>query len=97
MMKERDELIEELKHLVRYYQQAAHEFFDDASGELEERLTALYGCLEKNQNSLEEYRKMIEFLIPLQNSLKNRVNDLVYLTERMTHLLNAPPNEEIKA
>src|SRR3989338_8782572 len=27
MMKERDELIEELKHLVRYYQQAAHDSF----------------------------------------------------------------------
>lgn len=89
-MGERDEIIQELKHLVRYYQQAAHEFFDDVSGELEEQLNALYGCLEKDQNSLEEYRKMIECLVHLQNSLKKRVEDLVYLTERMAHLLDAP-------
>ncbi|GEM_PF-5907169 len=25
-MQERDEIIDELKHLIRYYQQAAHEF-----------------------------------------------------------------------
>ena len=89
-MGERDELIEELKHLVRYYQQAVHEFFDDTSGELEERLEAFYGCLEENQNLLEEYRKMLELLISLQSNLKQRLNDLTYLTDRMNHLLEAP-------
>ncbi len=89
-MGERDEIIDELKYLVRYYQQALHEFFDDTSGELEERLKAFYGCLEKDQNSLEEYRKMLEFLISLQTNLKQRVGDLTFLTDRMNHLLEAP-------
>ncbi len=89
-MGERDEIINELKYLVRYYRQAVHEFFDDTSGELEERLEAFYGCLEKDQNSLEEYRKMLEFLIRLQTNLKQRVDDLTFLTDRMNHLLEAP-------
>ena len=89
-MGERDEIVDELKYLVRYYRQAVHEFFDDTSGELEERLEAFYGCLEKNQNSLEEYRKMLEFLISLQTNLKQRVDDLTFLTDRMSHLLETP-------
>ena len=89
-MGERDEIVEELKHLLRYYQQGTHEFFDDTAGELKERLGAFYGCLEENQNSLEEYRKMLEFLVSFQNSLKQKVNDLTYLTDRMNHLLEAP-------
>lgn len=89
-MGERDEIIDELKYLLRYYQQAVHEFFDDTFGELEERLEAFYGCLEKNQNSFEEYRKMLEFLISLQSNLRQRVDDLTFLTDRMNRLLEAP-------
>ena len=89
-MGERDEVVEELKHLVRYYQQAANEFFDDTSVELRERAEVLYGCLEKNENSLEEYRKMVELLNNLESHLKQRVDDLGYLSARMTRLLEAP-------
>ena len=112
-MGERDEIVVELKILVRYYQQASHEFFDDpttclsaeggyrpfgpidrwwddTSNELTERIEAFYDCLEENKNSLEEYRKMIEFLTSIQNHLKQRVDDLVYLTDRMTRLLDSP-------
>ena len=89
-MGERDEIVDELKYLVRYYRQAIHEFFDDTSGELEERLEAFYGCLEENQNSLAEYRKMLEFLINLQSNLKQKVEDLTFLTDRMNRLLEAP-------
>ena len=91
-MGERDEIVKELKHLVRYYGQASHEFFDDASGELKERLEAFYACLEKNENSLEDYRKMVEFLVAAENHLNKRIHDLVYLTDRMTHLLKEPPS-----
>jgi len=86
----RDEIVDELKYLLRYYRQAVHEFFADTSGELEERLEAFYGCLEENQNSLEEYRKMLEFLISLQSNLKQRVEDLAFLMDRMGRLLEAP-------
>ena len=89
-MSERDEIVDELKHLVRYYRQAVHEFFDDTSEDLEERLEAFYGCLEKNQNSLKEYQKMLEFLISLQSNLKQKIDDLALLTDRMNHLLQAP-------
>ena len=88
-MGERDEIVEELKHLRRYYQQATHEFFDDDNGEMKERLEAFYGCLEENRNSLEDYRKMLEFLVSLQNNLKQKITDLTYLTDRMNHLLEA--------
>ena len=86
-MGERDEIVSELKHLLRYYQQASHEFFDDTAGELKERLEAFYGCLEADRNSLEEYRKMLELVIGFQNSLKQKVTDLTYLTDRMNQLL----------
>ena len=89
-MDEQDEVVEELKYLVRYYQQAAHEFFDDTSVELRERAEVLYGCLEKNENSLEEYRKMVGLLNNLESHLKQRVDDLGYLSARMTRLLKAP-------
>ena len=89
-MGERDEIIEELKHLVRYYRQAAHEFFDDASNELNERVEVFYGCLEENVNSIEEYRKMVEFLVGFEVQLKKRVEDLIFLTDRMTKLLKSP-------
>ena len=91
-MGERGEIIKELKHLVRYYQQASHEFFDDTHGELEERIDALYGCLEENKNSLGDYLKMVEFLINFQTGLKKRVEDLTYLTDQMVRLLEAPPS-----
>jgi uncharacterized protein (UPF0297 family) len=87
---ERDEIVEELKHLVRYYQQAVHEFFDETSGETVERLEALYNCIEKNENSLEEYRKMIDFLLSTQDALKQRVDDLGYLTVKMKKLFETP-------
>ena len=90
MKQERDEIVEELKHLVRYYTQAAREFFDDTSNEMTERLQVFYECLEQNKNSLDEYRKMIEFLITLQDSLAKKVNDLNYLTDRMRNLFKAP-------
>ena len=86
-MSEHDEMVEELKHLVHYYSQAAHEFFDDAGGELQERLDALYSCLEKDKNSLEEYKRMVEFIVTMEENLKKRVEDLVYLRERMNLLL----------
>lgn len=86
-MCERDEIVEELKHLVRYYRQAAHEFFDDTSSELKERLETFCGCLEEDKNSLEEYREMVRFLVGLESNLKKRVDDLIYLTDHMTHLL----------
>jgi len=89
-MKERDEIIEELKHLVRYYHQASHEFFDEASGELGERLEVFYTCLEQNQNSLEEFRKMVDFLVNQQTNLRQRVEDLSYLTSRMIQLFEPP-------
>ena len=90
-MGERDEIIKELKHLVQYYQQASHEFFDDACGELKERIDTFYGCLEENKNSLEEYRNMIEYLINFQTHLQDRVKDLSFLTDRMNQLFKAPP------
>lgn len=89
-MQERDEIVEELKHLIRYYRQAAREFFDDSSGELDERLQAFYGCLEQNKNTLEEYRKMVGLIIDMQDSLKKKINDLNYLTDRMTELFQSP-------
>lgn len=89
-MQERDEIVEELKHLIRYYRQAAREFFDDTSNELDERLEAFYGCLEENKNSLEDYKKMLEFLTSMQDSLKRKVEDLNYLTNRMKELFESP-------
>ena len=89
-MSERDEIIEELRHLIRYYRQASHEFFDDTSNELNERLESFYGCLKEDQNSIAEYRKMVDFLVTFQGSLKKKVEDLVYLTDRMQHLLKTP-------
>ena len=89
-MQERDEIVEELKHLVHYYRQAAREFFDDTSNELEERLDVFYQCLEQNKNSLEEYHKMIDYLVNLQASLKKRLEDLGFLTKRMGQLFDAP-------
>jgi CII-binding regulator of phage lambda lysogenization HflD len=86
-MTERDEIIKELKHLVRYYAQAAHEFFDNAGGELQENLQTIHACLEKNENTLVEYKQMLDFLVAAENKLKKRVEDLVYLRERMTELL----------
>lgn len=88
-MQERDEIVEELKHLIRYYRQAAREFFDDTSNELDERLGAFYGCLEENKNSLDDYKKMIEFLTNMQDSLKKKVADLNYLTSRMAELFKS--------
>ena len=89
-MHERDEVVEELKHLLQYYRQAAHEFFDEVSSEVDERARVIYGCLEKNRNSLDEYRKMVAFLVTAQGALKKRVDDLTYLTDRMSTLLKAP-------
>ena len=91
-MGERDEIIEELKHLLRYYRQASHEFFDDASNELEEQLDTFYGCLEENKNSLEEYQEMIESLANFQAGLEKRVEDLAFLTDRMFQLLKNNPS-----
>ncbi|OGW85479.1 MAG: hypothetical protein A3C35_00305 [Omnitrophica bacterium RIFCSPHIGHO2_02_FULL_46_11] len=96
-MGERDEMIEELKHFVGYYQQALHEFFDDTAGELKERLEAFYGCLDQNQNSLEEYRKIVGGLsLPAagrdepSGQIKKTPRWLSYLTLRMSRLLEAP-------
>ena len=89
-MQERNEIIEELKHLVHYYGQATHEFFDDAAEELQKHLETFYGCLEKDQNSLEEYHEMVELLVSFQKDLKQRVEDLIYLTDRMNHLFKSP-------
>lgn len=89
-MQERDEIVEELKHLIRYYRQAAREFFDDTSNELDERLEAFYGCLEENKNSLDDYKKMIEFLTSVQDSLKKKVEDLNFLTNKMKELFESP-------
>ncbi len=89
-MQERDEIVEELKHLTRYYRQAAREFFDDTSNELDERLDGFYKCLEKDKNSLEDYKKMVEYLTTLQASLKKRVGDLGFLTDKMNQLFDAP-------
>lgn len=85
-MRERDEIVGELKHLVSYYQQAIHEFFDETSNEFKERLQAFYGCLEQDKNSLEEYRKMVELVINFEGNLKKRIEDLVHLTDRMSQL-----------
>ena len=60
MDSEKQANIEELKHLVRYFRQATHEFFDDTSQELTERLDDIYGCLEQGKNSVEEYREMVK-------------------------------------
>ncbi len=89
-MQERDEIVEELKHLIRYYQQAAREFFDDTSNEMSERLEVFYRCLEENKNTLDDYKKMIDFLVSLQDSLKKKVEDLNYLTRCMTKLFESP-------
>jgi CII-binding regulator of phage lambda lysogenization HflD len=86
-MTERDEIIKELKHLVRYYAQAVHEFFEGAETELQESLETFHTCLEKNKNSLAEYKKMIELLVTAESGLKKRVEDLAYLRERMNELL----------
>jgi len=88
-MTERDELLEELKHLVRYYFQATHEFFDEASNETEKRVEAIYKCLKKNKNSIDDYREMIAQLVSSQADLKKRVESLSVLTERMSKLLGS--------
>ena len=89
-MQERDEIVEELKHLIRYYTQAAREFFDDTSNEMTERLDIFYKCLEADKNTLHDYRKMINLLITMQESLKKKVEDLTYLTTRMNELFESP-------
>ena len=90
MMQERDEIVQELKHLIRYYRQAGREFFDDASNEMNERLEVFYQCLEKDKNTLDEYRKMIDLIVSMQGSLKKKVEDLAYLTSRMNELFESP-------
>jgi len=85
-MNRSDEIVNELKHLIGYYQQAAHEFFDDTSSEFQERTNAVYGCLEQNQNTLETYQAMVQELVRLQQDLKKKVDDLGFLTERMLKL-----------
>lgn len=85
-MENRDKIIEELKHLVGYFQQASHEFFDETSSELVERAGAVYNCLEQDKNSLEDYQKMVQELVRFQQNLKTRVDDLGFLTLRMNEL-----------
>ena len=86
-MTERDEIIKELKYLARYYAQAVHDFFGDAESNLQESLETFYACLEKDKNSLAEYKQMIELLVTAENNLKKRVEDLSYLRGQMTKLL----------
>jgi hypothetical protein len=85
-MPDRDKTIDALKHLVRYYQQAVHEFFDEAGSEVEERAQAVFNCLEKDANSLPEYQKMVELLANSQADLGKRAEDLRFLVERMNKL-----------
>ena len=86
-MKDHNQMVNELKHLVRYYSQAAHDFFDDVSAELQEELASFYGCLEQDKNSPEEYQKMVGLLVAAQENLKERVEDLKHLTDQMNVLL----------
>ena len=85
-MTEKRKTIDELKHMVRYYGQAVNEFFDDTSSELRERVQTFHDCLEKGENSLDEYRKMIDLLLQQEERLKKRVQDLRYLSNRMNQL-----------
>ena len=85
-IRSKSEIVEELKHLIGYFQQAAHEFFDETSSELIERLDVLHGRLEEGKNSLEEYRKMIAALTSYHADLKKKVEDLGFLTDRMGRL-----------
>lgn len=88
-MLDKDKVVAQLKHLVKYYYQASHEFFDDTSGELEERVQTFYQSLEKNENSLAEYEQMIDFLVTIHANLKQRVDALAYLTDRMRNVIHA--------
>lgn len=86
-MDEHKQIIGELKHLIGYTHQAAHEFFDDVSNEFIERLDEIYACLEQDKNSLDEYRGMIRDLDHFQTGLAKKVEDLRFLTDRMNQLL----------
>lgn len=78
---------EEIRHLLRYYQQAVHEFFDDAAHEILERLGVIEKCFEKNENSKAEFQKMIEYVSSNQKEFEKKVKDLGFLVERMEQLM----------
>ena len=85
-MLNQDQIVGELKHLIRYFHQAAHEFFDEFSHELTERLETIYNCLEENKNTLKEYECMIGDLVSFQADLKRKAEDLGYLADHMKKL-----------
>ena len=72
-MEDEKKIIEDLKGLIRYYPQACHEFFDEIANHIYEDLEAIYLCLEKNENSLSEYRKMMLEIVNRQNELKKKL------------------------
>jgi len=86
MMKSKGNVAEDLKHLIRYYQQATFEFYDETGVKLGEKLDAIHACLEKDENSLDDYRKMIDDVVASHQELKQRISDLDHLMKRMQKL-----------
>ncbi|MBI4549739.1 MAG: hypothetical protein HY714_02310 [Candidatus Omnitrophica bacterium] len=78
---------EELAHLCRYYNQAAHDFFSELQGELEERLGLLLKTVEENAGSPAQLRELVGLLVQSQDALKKRVEDLDFLTNKMLQAL----------
>lgn len=85
-MENKKQASDELKHLVRYYHQASHEFFDDVSSDLKERLEQFYSDLEKEKYSVEDIKKMIDELKQFESNLKAKLESLSFLTEKMNQI-----------
>ncbi len=77
---------EQIRHLIQYYRQAVHEFFDDISNEMLERIGAAETYFEKPEISAAEYRKVIEYLSNSQQGLAKKVGDLGFLIDRIGQL-----------
>lgn len=89
-MTEQPKTLEEMRHLCRYYNQAAHDFFSELQEELEERLQLLLKSVQENTGSPEHLREMVGFLVQSQDHLKKRVEDLDFLTNQMLQTLSNP-------
>lgn len=92
-MKDRKEIIDELKHLVKYHAQAVIEFFDEANTEMKERDSLVYDFLEKDEGSFDDIERFVELLEETQKALGERIKDLEYLTGRMRAVLSGKEEE----
>jgi hypothetical protein len=89
-MTELPKTFEDMRHLCRYYNQAAHDFFSDLQEELQERLELLMKSVQENAGSPEQLREMVALLAQSQEQLKKRVEDLDFLTAQMLQKLSNP-------